>query len=288
MNYVDFKIPTTLAEARAILTELGDQAMPVAGSTLHVFLRDESPKVGVDISRLGLGQITDAGDHYAIGATTTVADLHAFNAPDWVLDRVAQAFVTQPIRNIATIGGSVVRVFPWSDWPIPLLALDAEFVISGDEERVMSAKDFFARQPFHHLQPGDILTSVRTPKQQPNQGFGYFKERRTTTDFSRCTVAAWVSIEEGLLADARIAIGAAVPMPIRMEAIESALRGVTPSAAKIEAAVRNGLEGVRWKGLHGISDDYALHLAAVRIVDALQSACDEATAQTINQTGEQI
>lgn len=283
MNYVDFKIPTSLAEARAILTELGDQAMPVAGSTLHVFLRDESPKVGVDISRLGLGEITDAGDHYAIGATTTVADLHAFSAPGWVLNRVAEAFVTQPIRNMATVGGSVVRVFPWSDWPIPLLALDAEFVITGDQERVMPAKDFFARQPFHHLQPGDILTSVHVPKMPANAGFGYFKERRTTTDFSRCTVAAYVSIEEDTLADARIAIGAAVPMPIRMGAVEEALKGAKPSAAQIETAVLNGLEGVRWKGLHGISDDYARHLTTVRMVDALQAACDEATAQTGEQ-----
>ncbi len=276
MNYIDFKSPTGLAEARSMLKELGDRASPVAGSTLHVFLRDESPKVAVDILRLGLSGIRLMNGEYHIGATTTVSDLLEHRQPGWVLDRVAKAFVTQPIRNMATIGGSAVRVFPWSDLPIALLALNADLVITGDDERVMAAPKFFETQPFHHLQPGDLLTSVRVPALGAGQGFAYHKDRRTSTDFSRCTVAAWLALEEGRIADVRIAVGAAVPMPRRMEAAEEALKGARPGPAAFAKAVEAGIDTLRWKGLHGISDEFARHLASVLIVDVLTQAHEEA------------
>lgn len=276
MNYVDFKTPTSLSEARSLLIELGDQASPVSGSTLHVFLPDQSPKVAVDISRLGLDAITQRGDLFQVGGTASITDLLSYQAPGWVLDRVAAAFVSQPIRNMATVGGSIVRVFPWSDLPIPLLALKAEMVIAAESERVLDAVTFFAKQPFHHLQPGDLLTEVRVPSLGKAEGFGYHKERRTTTDYSRCTVAAWMALSDGKIADVRVAVGAAVPMPIRMQAVEDALLGARPGPAAFEKAVQAGLDGLHWKGLHGISDDYARHLASVRAVDVLTKAFEEA------------
>lgn len=280
MNYIDFKIPDSLSQARSWLKELGGQGMPVSGSTLHVFLRDAAPKVAVDISRIGLDGIRAESGQFRIGATATVADLETFAATGWVLDRVAREFVTQPIRNVATIGGSIVRVFPWSDWPVPLLALDAQLEIAGDEVRVMTSTDFFATQPFHHLQPGDLLSALTVPVLASGQGFGYFKERRTTTDFSRCTVAVWLSLAGAQIADVRIAVGAAVPMPCRMPEVEAALRGAKAGTAAFEQAVASGLDTARWKGLHGISDEYARHLASVRIVDALNAAHAEARGES--------
>lgn len=276
MNYIDFKSPTRLDEARTLLKELGGTASPVAGSTLHVFLRDESPKVAVDILRLGLNEIRLVNGVYHIGATITVTDMLEHRQRGWVLDRVAAEFVTQPIRNMATLGGSIVRVFPWSDWPIAMLALNAEMVITGDEERVLNADTFFESQPFHHFHPGDLLTSVRVRALTEGQGFAYHKERRTTTDFSRCTVAAWIALDAGKIADVRIAIGAAVPIPCRMRAAEDALRGVKPGRDAFEKAVQTGIDTLRWKGLHGITDAYARHLASVLTVDVLNQAHQEA------------
>lgn len=281
MNYVDFKTPASVAEARALMKELGPQASPVAGSTLHVFLRDESPKVAVDISRLGLNSIETVADGFRIGATSTVSDLQDFHAPGWVLDRVAREFVTQPIRNVATLGGSIIRVFPWSDLPIPLLALDAVMEIEGDDIRRIEAGDFFKSQPFHHLQSGDLLTAIHVPALAAEQGFGYHKERRTSTDFSRCSVAVWMKLADGQVEDVRIAVGAAVPMPLRMKAMEQALQGKKPSQKNFENAVQAGLDEGHWKGLHGISNEYARHLASVIIVDMLHAAADEAKGDAV-------
>lgn len=276
MNYIDFKTPTRLDEARALLKELGDTAMPVAGSTLHVFLKDESPKVAVDIARLGLNTIRAENGVFHVGATATVTDLMEYQHDGWVLDQIAAQFVTQPIRNVATVGGSVVRVFPWSDIPVALLALNAEMVVTGDEERILDAPTFFESQPFHLLQPGELVTSVRVPALADEQGFAYIKDRRTRADFSRCTVAAWLALQDGKIAGVRVALGAAVPMPCRMPAIEEALVGARPGPKKFEEAVQGGLDTARWKGLHGISDEYARHLASVLFVDVLNQAHQEA------------
>ncbi len=276
MNYTDFKTPTRLDEARALLKELGDAAVPVAGSTLHVFLRDETPRIAVDITRLGLDGIRREEGNFEIGATTRVAELLEFRDDGWVLDRVADAFVSQTVRNAATVGGSIVRTFPWSDFPVALLVLNASMIITGDSDRVVDADTYFASQPFHHFQPGDLLTAIRVPPLVAGEGFGYHKERRTGSDFSRLTLAARLDVREGRVGGLRIAAGSGVPLPTRLTAVEKALVGARPGPKKFAEAAEAGLEEVRWRGSAGLSDDYIRHLASVRIVDVLTQAYEEA------------
>lgn len=276
MNYTDYKTPTRLDEARALLKELGPAGVPVSGSTLHVFLRDTEPKVAVDITRLGLDGIQAEDGQFVVGATTHISDLQTYHAKGWVLDRVADCFVSQLVRNMATLGGSIVRVFPWADFPVALQALNASMVITGDTERVMDSDSFFATQPFRHLQPGDLLTSIRVPALGAGQGFGWHKERRTSTDFSRFTAGACLTLEDNKISKVRIAVGAGVPKPCRVPAIEDALIGARPGPKKFEEAVQAGLDTISWKGPMGVSNEFVRHLASVLIVDVLNQAHEEA------------
>lgn len=266
----------SLADARRLLKELGPTAMPLAGASSHSFVKNDDRKIGVDIADIGFCGIERKDGHFLIGANTRIADLQAFHAPGWVLDRVALRFVSQPLRNMTTIGGNIARVFPWNDFPVALLALDATMTISGEAETAHPAPVFFKGQPGRLFQAGDLLTEISVPEIGEGCGFGYHKESLVNMDFSHLTIAAWIRCEGRMIRDARVAVGAGVPLPCRLPALEVELVGKKCAAAAIAAAVEAQLDGVSWKGDRGYSNEYIKQLARAHLPDAISGACEMA------------
>lgn len=276
MKLTEYHRPTTLAEARRLLKELGPAGLPLAGATSHAFMKADEGRVAVDLAWIGYDRIEERDDGFAIGANTRIADLQAFKAAGWVLDRVALRFVNQQMRNMATLGGNIVRVFPWADFPVALLVLGADMVVAGDGESVHFADVYFKGQPARLFQPGDLLVEVRVPRLKSGEGFGYHKETVINTDFSRLTVAAWIKRDGHSAAEVRVAAGAGVPMPTRLSGLEDALKGRKLDDAIIGAAVEANLDAVRWKGGDGFSDAYVKQLARAHLADVIHAAWREA------------
>lgn len=269
--FKDFVLPRSVDEARAALKQLGAEGMPVAGGTALSFLRHKEPKVAVDLSRAGLSGIAAENGGFEIGAMTSITALREFAAPGWVLDRVAHRFVTQQIRNQSTLGGNITRVFAWCDFPVALLALDASITIASDTPRAVDADEFFAGQPVRLFKAGDLVRSIHVPAVRAGEGFGYCKHTRVEADFSQATAAARVKVEKGVITGARVALGASIPMPVRLPAVEQALVGRKGTAhLKNEAAA---LIGTRtWRSVAGFSQEYIRHLASVAVADAIADA----------------
>ena len=263
----------SLADARRLLKELGPTAMPLAGASSHSFVKNDDEKIGVDIADIGFEGVECKNGHFVVGANTRIADLQAFHAPGWVLDRVALRFVSQPLRNMTTIGGNISRVFPWNDFPVALLALNATMTISGEAKTSHLASVFFDGQPSRLFQPGDLLTEISVPEIGEGSGFGYHKESLVNMDFSHLTIAAWIRREGRTSRDARVAVGAGVPLPCRLSALEAELVGKKCAEADIAAAVEAHLAGVSWKGDRGYSSEYIKQLARAHLPDAILEAC---------------
>lgn len=272
MKIEDFATPATAAEARRRLKELGPRGLPVAGATSLLFLRGDVPVTAVDLTRCGLSGIEAIPGGFAIGATTPIADLQNYRGDGWVLHRVADAFVTQQIRHQSTLGGNVVRVFPWSDFAVALAVLDATFVIEGDAVRRIGAKEYFTGQPARLYQAGDLLTSVEVPAVGPGVGFGYHKQKRTTADYSLATAAAWLEVGGGTVRAARVALGAAVPMPGRLREVEAAVVGAPARGGALREKAVTALSGLRTATAAGMSREYTAHLAGVVVGDVLVQA----------------
>jgi CO/xanthine dehydrogenase FAD-binding subunit len=273
--FKDFVTPDSLEEARAQLKRLGPEGMPLAGATSLLFLRHREPKVAVDLSRIGLAGVGEQDGQFIIGALTSIAELRTHKAPGWGLDRVAARFVTQQIRNQSTLGGNLVRVFAWSDFPVPLLALGATMTIWGDQERSVGADEFFSGQPIRLFAAGDLLTRVAVPVLKKGQGFGYHKQVRVSADFSQGTAAALLTVEGGTITGARIALGAATTFPCRLAEVEQAVLG-HPGSEKLfkDAATQTGPRN--WRSVAGFAPDYIRHVAGVAVRDALARAWAEA------------
>lgn len=273
--FKDFVTPSGLDEACTELKRLGPDGYPMAGGTSLLFMKHREPKVAVDLSRAGLSGICEDEGSFIIGAMTRISELREYRAKGWALDRVAARFVTQQTRNQATLGGNIVRVFAWADFPAALLALGATMCIRGDADRRVGADEFFDGQPVRLLQPGDLLVSISVPALRAGEGFGYHKQVRVSSDFSCGTAAALLEVEGGKIVSAKVALAASVTFPCRLPEVEQVLLGRKGSEKLFREAVAQLAER-SWRSVLGFTPDYIKHIGRVAVGDALAMAWKEA------------
>ena len=275
MKLSDFQRPATVDEARTALKDHGEAAIAIAGGTALHFMGVKD-KVAIDITGIGFDGIKKGRDTFSIGSTTKIADLVQFHEEGWALCQVASRLATNQVRHMSTVGGNIARVFPWADFPVALLALDGEVVILSDSEKKMTMDDYFKGQPAKHYGAGDLLKSVEVKSVAPGEGFGYHKEVRTAAGFSMVTAAAKVEVKDGAVSAARVAVGAAVGMPQRLEELEKALIGKKVDADEIKKCVESATQNNQWKTKEGQGEVYTASLVQVSLTDAIFQAAQRA------------
>jgi xanthine dehydrogenase YagS FAD-binding subunit len=137
-----------------------------------------------------------------------------------------------------------------SDSAPALIALDAKFVIRTPKgERVVDAEDYFIGPEIditrlHILKPGDLLTAIRIPATWAGAQFYFEKVRdRNVWDFALLNVASAMVVSSGRIERMRIAVNGAAARPLRLKAVEDAVRGKPPSAETGAMAGRLAVEG---------------------------------------------
>jgi xanthine dehydrogenase YagS FAD-binding subunit len=153
-------------------------------------------------------------------------------------------------REHAIFGANrCVAVHP-SDSVPALIALDAKFVVqTGRGERVVDAEDYFVGPEdditrINMLQPGDLLTAIRIPNTWAGAKFYFEKVRdRNVWDFPLMNVASAIKLSSGNISDIRIAVNAVSPRPMRLKAVEDAVRGKPANAETGEMAGKMAVAG---------------------------------------------
>jgi carbon-monoxide dehydrogenase medium subunit len=227
--------PQTLHEAIDLLAEHNGSGKLIANGTdlinqmrLHV----RAPDVVIDLGYIpGLDDIViqDNGD-LILGAMATGGQIERNqyvrnNFP--VIARCAEHLGSKAIRNRATIGGNLCNASPAADSPPGLLVHDAIVNVVGAEgERSVPVASFFTGPGQTILSEEEILASVTIPR-APEGSVGYFMKHsiKGTSDLSFANVAALFTVEEGVFSDARLALGAVGPTPIRARSAEAVLIG---------------------------------------------------------------
>lgn len=145
-----------------------------------------------------------------------------------------------------------------SDSAPALIALEAQMVIRNKSgERAVNAEDYFIGPSLDItrmtvLRPGDLLTAIRIPATWAGAQFYFEKVRdRQVWDFPLMNVASAMVVEGGNIERIRIAVNAAAARPLRLTAVEDAVRGKphTPETGKMggELAVA-GAQPLRFNG----------------------------------------
>src|SRR3984893_4149985 len=271
----DYVRPATLDDALGLLAKYGGDAKVLAGGHSLIpamKLRLSQPKIVVDIGRIGdLRSIGERNGKIAIGALTThfdieSSDLLGRSCP--LLPEVAGKIGDVQVRNKGTIGGSCVHADPAGDWPAAMLALDAEFEITGPRgSRTVAAKDFFVDMLTSAVDPGEILKSIRLPVTAKRVAYAKFTQK--ASGFAIAGVAAVVDETRKSVA---IGVTGVAAKAYRATGVESALRGLELSAANIGTAAQKAADGIDALSDIHASAEFRAHLACVQARRALELA----------------
>ena len=137
-----------------------------------------------------------------------------------------------------------------SDSAPALIALDAKFVLRTPKgERVVDAEDYFIGPDIditrlHILKPGDLLTAIRIPSTWAGARFYFEKVRdRNVWDFPLMNVASAMRVSGDTIEGIRLAVNGAAARPLRLKAVEDAVRGKAATPATGEMAGKLAVQG---------------------------------------------
>jgi carbon-monoxide dehydrogenase medium subunit len=201
----------------------------------------------VDIGGLGLDFIKQEGRLIRIGSTVTIQRLSCSSLLQTpalkFLGRAAFSVADRQIRNMATVGGNLVSGYPAADLPAAFLALDAKLKMAGADKKEIDLPDFFQERTAPGLD-GGLVTEVVFPV-PPGDSRGHFiKLARTENDVAILDLACVARGTADRFEDVRIALGCAVPRPLRLTGVEQFLRGKSASPEVLEQASRLATEGL--------------------------------------------
>jgi carbon-monoxide dehydrogenase medium subunit len=266
----DYLAPTSVDEALAALAEHGDEAKVLAGgqSLLPVLrMRLNAPEMIIDIGGINsLQDIVDEGDSILIGSMVPYYRILADPSVQTGLGLLHKAIseVADPqIRHRGTLGGALVHADPAGDCGAPILALDAELVISGQGgERTVAAADFFEDLFATAVGEDELLTQIRVPKYD-GWGSHYEKFVRVAHQWPIVAVAAAVKVEGDAISGARIGLVNMGSTPLRATAVEQALVGQPATEDGVREACDLAADGTSPPSDLNGDADYRKHLATV-------------------------
>ena len=242
----DYHAPRSLGEAVALLASLGEDAKLLAGghSLLPMMkLRFAQPAHLIDLGAIqDLRGIREESGTLVIGAMTTEAELLGsalVRSRVPLLAEGASQIADPQVRYKGTIGGDLSHGDPGNDHPALMLALDAQFVLTGPKgRRTVPADGFFVGLYSTQLAGDEILTQIRIPIPAAGTGWSYQKLKRKTGDFATAAAAALLRMKGAAVAQVAIALTNAAPTALRATAAERALVGKALDAASLAEAAR--------------------------------------------------
>ena len=228
----DLHRPQSLEEATALAERYGEDAAFYCGGTeLILLLKLGFASFGHLIDLKGVEELAGVGaedGRLVVGAAATHRELERSELVRERLPALAameRHVANLRVREVGTLGGNLCFSDPHSDPATFLLALDAEveYRRGGEAARRAPISDFVVGPYQTILGEGEVLTSVRIPELPQDAAVAHakfaFHERPTAT------VACLARVEDGVVAEARVAVGSVGARPVRAAAAEQLLTG---------------------------------------------------------------
>jgi aerobic carbon-monoxide dehydrogenase medium subunit len=278
--------PRTLREAIGLLDRDDPAIRPIAGGTALMLMM----KAGLfrPVRLVSLRRIeprfrrieVETDGALRIGAMATLASLeHSAAVRDHapVVTRTMRRLANVRVRNVATVGGNLAHADPHLDLPPVWIALGAHAIIVGaGTEREVPVEDFATGYYETVLRHDEVVAELVVPMQRGRRA-AYLKcTTRSADDWPALGIAVSLSLDDGAIGEARVALGAATAKPARLHAAEAVLNG----ARADDATLRRAGEAAEAE-VEIVSDDrgsapYKKHLLRVFLGRAVKAAMAEA------------
>ncbi|UQA97037.1 FAD binding domain-containing protein [Streptomyces halobius] len=164
-----------------------------------------------------------------------------------------------------------------SDVAVPLMALDARIHTEGPRGRQVYGIDDFFLLPGdtphleHPLEHGELVVGIEVPGLPMARTSEYTKVRdRESYEFALASVAAAVTVTDGVMMDVRLALGGVATKPWRARRAEELLRGAPVGTETFQRAAREELATARTLPLNAFKAELAQR-TMVRALETLTS-----------------
>jgi carbon-monoxide dehydrogenase medium subunit len=161
------------------------------------------------------------------------------------------------------------------------MVLGASLKLTGAiHERVVPVEDFFKGPGKSVLKPEEILTEILIPALPDNSGGAYIKlMRRNAMDLALVGVAAFLRLDGKTCIEARIALGAVAPTPIRAQTAEAVITHKDLDEGQIDEAGKKASQEAK-----PIDDIRASKAYRTEMIKVLTKRAIKTASERINET----
>jgi len=276
--------PATVTDAIKLLSDLGDDARPLAGGHSLVpmmKLRLATPEHLVDLHGIvGLKGIRRDGANIVIGAMTTQHELLASSdiarsLP--ILQETALLIADPQVRYRGTIGGNVANGDPGNDMPALMMTLGASYHLEGPNgAREIAAADYYQGAYFTAIEPGELLTSISIPLPATGHGYAYEKLKRKVGDYATAAAAVVLTMSGGKVASCTIGLTNLHETPLLAVDAANAVIGTSLDAASLKKAAQ-AAEAIMSPAADARGPvEYRKHVGGIMVTRALTRAAARA------------
>lgn len=275
----DYRRPARAGDALRLLARPDRRSVPLAGGTWLVARRDPAVEAIVDLSALNLAFVERRGRRVRLGAMTTLQTLAVHPSTralaNGLLAEAARRSAPRAIRNVATLGGTLVSGGSASEIALALLALDAQVVIRAPTRRVVSL-DAFLAQRAEYLPAAGLIMEAGVPPIPAHAGAALAGVYRASRDRAIVDAAALVFRTGDVCHTVRLALGGVAPHPIRAPEIEAMLVGRAPDDDVFDRMAQSVAAFVEPPSDTRASAAYRREMAGVVAARALRQAWERA------------
>jgi len=286
MGPFEYFEPLSIEETVSLLKKYGDKAKVLAGGTDLVPQMKEKtkrPEFVISIGRIAnLDYIRLDGEKgLKIGALTTIRSIEQspqLQPKYGLICQSASQTASIAVRNVATVGGNLCNASPSADIATALMALSAKTkLVSPAGERIVPLEDFILGPGATALKTDELLTEIQIPSPPAHTAGVYIKyTTRGGEELALIGVAALLTLSagDGTCTDAKLALGAVAPTPIRARRAEEMLKGKRIDKELIEKAARTASDETKPRDSIRGSAEYKKEMLKVLARDAIRQAAE--------------
>ncbi|UCC41620.1 MAG: xanthine dehydrogenase family protein subunit M [Candidatus Aminicenantes bacterium] len=277
MRGFDYFKPRSLEEALRLKETTPDARFIAGGTDLLIKIKDKELRPSALISLRSVKQLegVEVNKFTRIGALTTISDIiqNPVLCESYpVLVEASKRVGSIQVRNVASIGGNLCNCSPAADTALPLLIYNAKVRLQSIQgSREMPLSEFFKGPGESCLKSEETLTDILLGPTTVNRKAIFLKIGRVKMDLAIASVALMLEMEGERCQKARVAVGSAAPVPLRLSKVEELLEGETVSkelageAQKVASEVVAPISDIR------ASEGYRRHIVGVLVRHALEN-----------------
>jgi CO/xanthine dehydrogenase FAD-binding subunit len=283
----NYHLPNSVNEAVQLLAELPGAGRVVAGGTdlLLDLQQGRHPAVDwlVDVTAIPeMNRLEINANKLFVGAATSLSQMvvsplvrqHAYG-----LYEACQLIGGPQVRSVATLGGNVGHALPAGDGAIALLALQAQVEVADSMGRsLLPIEMLFLGPGRSRLRADQMIVGFHLLMAKHGESSAFQRVMRPQgVAIAILNMAVWVYCDGEVLADLRLAVGPAGPVPFRAYATEKSLLGKKLTPATLQLARQALLSEAHFRtSPHRATSYYRQHLAGMLLSDTLISAVKRA------------